>query len=350
MRGGTENATTVREPPSGAAEGRPTRRWGAVIGILGSYALTALALVTLIFFLPRAMPGDPLAVLIDPDSGTTFLDEDTRARVEAHYGLDRPLPDQYVDYLTSVATGDLGWSISRSAPVSELIGDHLPWTLLLMGVSLALAGLLSFVAGVAAAWHRNKPMDRMVLALLTTARAVPEFALASGLLIVFAVFVPWFPISGGRTPFAEYSSWWEGFFDIARHAALPVTALTIGLMGSKFLLVRNTMIGELGQDYMLLARAKGLADRRLKYHHAGRNALLPFLTVMGVQVGFLVGGSVFVETVFAYPGMGSLILRSIEARDYPLMEGVFLVLSLTVLVSNLVVDLVYARLDPRTRS
>lgn len=320
------------------------------MGILGSYAVTTLALVTVIFLLPRAMPGDPLAVLIDPDSGTTFMDEETRWRVEAYYGLDRPLPAQYVDYLGSVATGDLGWSISRSAPVTDLIRQHLPWTLLLMGVSLAAAGLLSFIAGVTAAWNRNKPMDRMVLSVLTATRSIPEYALASGLLIMFAVFLPWFPVSGARTPFVEYASWWEAVIDISRHAALPVIALTIGLMGSKFMLVRNSMIGELGQDYMLLARAKGLGDRRLKYHHAGRNALLPFLTVMGVQVGFLVGGSVFVETVFAYPGMGSLILRSIEARDYPLMEGVFLALSTTVLVSNLVVDLVYSRLDPRTRS
>ncbi len=317
---------------------------------MAGYLLTAFALVSLIFLLPRAMPGDPLAALSDPDSGAVFLDDTTRAEVLSHYGLDKPLGRQYLDYLASVATGDLGWSISRAAPVAELIRAHLPWTLLLMGTSLALAAVISFLAGVSAAWRRGTALDHTVLGALTVARAVPEYALASGLLIVFAVFIPWFPIAGAQTPFAEYSSFAEAVVDIASHAVLPVTALTIGLIGSKFLLVRNTVIGELGQDYMLLARAKGLPRWRLKYVHAGRNALLPFLTVLGIQLGFLVGGSVFVETVFAYPGTGALILRSIEARDYPLMEGVFLVLAVTVLAVNLLIDLIYARIDPRARS
>ena len=181
---------------------------------------------------------------------------------------------------------------------------------------------------------------------MTAARAIPEYALAAVLLIVFAVVWPVFPLAGARTPFNEYGRV-AGLIDIGRHLVLPASALTLSLLGTKFLLVRNTMISTLGQDYMVLARAKGLTDRLLKYRHAGRNALLPFLTIVGIQAGFAVGGSVFVESVFAYPGMGTLILRAVEARDYPVLEATFLVLALVVLAVNLVLELVYARVDPR---
>lgn len=186
----------------------------------------------------------------------------------------------------------------------------------------------------------------LVVAMMAT-RAIPEYALAAALLILFAVVLPLFPLYGAQTPFARYGSGLEQAADVAYHLALPVLALTLSLMGTKFLLVRNTTVSVLGQDYMLLARAKGLSRRRLEFHHAGRKALLPFLTVLGIQVGFAVSGAVFVESVFAYPGMGTLILRAVESRDYPVLEGAFLVLAATVLLVNLVLEVVYARLDPR---
>jgi peptide/nickel transport system permease protein len=336
--------------PAGAPSSPRPGAIRAGLRSVGLYVVTLWAVVTLVFVLPRAMPGDPITALADPFDALFVSDEATRARLMAYYGLDRPLAEQYVSFLGGVSTGDLGWSISRNAPVTTLVRQHLPWTLLLMGSALALSSAISFVAGVAAAWRRGRLTDRALVVLLTSARAIPEYALAAVLLVLFGVLLPLFPLAGARTPFAVYASPLAEIGDIAQHLALPVAALTLGLLGNKFLLVRNTTIGVLGEDYMVLARAKGLRPHRLKFHHAGRNAVLPFLTAVGIQAGFAVGGSVFVESVFAYPGMGTLILDAVEARDYPVLEGAFLTLATSVLAVNLVLELVYGRLDPRARA
>lgn len=352
MRSG--GTTGVREaeapaetPPPAADSGRRVAQLRSALHAVVLYAVTLFAVVTVVFAIPRAMPGDPIQAREDPTDSLYVSDVGARARMLSYYGLDKPLVAQYGEYLGRIAKLDLGWSIARNTPVRTLIRQHLPWTLLLMGTGLALSSTISFVAGIAAAWRRGGGRDRLLVVAMTGARAVPEYAVAAVLLIVFAVLLPIFPLYGAKTPFATYASPLAKVIDIARHLALPVTALTLGLLGNKFLLVRNTTIGVLGEDYMVLARAKGLSDRRLKYHHAGRNALLPFLTILGIQVGFAVAGSVFVESVFAYPGMGSLILRAVEQRDYPVLEGCFLVLATAVLLVNLVLELVYTRLDPR---
>ncbi len=314
---------------------------------VGLYALTMVAVVLVVFALPRAMPGDPLADNDDPDNSVYVTDPVVRDRVRAYYGLDEPLPAQFQHYVGRLARGDLGFSIARKRPVASLLRAHLPWTLLLMAVSIVVASLLSFVAGVAATWRRGSLSDRSLMTGMTVAQAVPEYALAAVLLIAFGVvFPPHLPLAGARTPFADYGPA-GAVADVAKHLVLPAGALTLSLLGTKFLLVRNTMISALGADYMVLARAKGLPDRLLKYRHAGRNALLPFLTVVGIQAGYAVGGAVFVESVFAYPGMGTLILSAVEARDYPVLEATFLVLALVVLAVNLGLELVYARVDPR---
>lgn len=314
---------------------------------IGLYALTLWAVVTLVFLLPRLLPGDPLAGLDNPDSGSFVYDPHIRAQVAAYYGLDRPLVSQYVTYLAGLVHGDLGWSISQNTPVSTLIARRLPWTLLLSGSALVLSSTISFLAGVTAAWRRGRLVDRGLIISLSAARAVPEYAMASLLLVCFTVLVPVLPQSGAQTPFARYSSPLAAAGDVLTHLALPLFALTLGLAGNKFLIVRNTVIATLGEDYMLLARAKGLPRRLLRYRHSGRNALLPFLTALGVQVGFAVGGSLFVETVFAYPGMGTLMSDAVTARDYPMLQGGFLVLAAVVLLANLVVEVAYLRIDPR---
>jgi peptide/nickel transport system permease protein len=322
----------------------------AALRSVGLYALTMVAVVVVVFALPRAMPGDPLAALDDPENSVYVTDPVVRERVRAYYGLDKPLPEQFQQYVGRLGRGDLGFSIARKRPVASLLRAHLPWTLLLMGVSIVLASLLSFVAGVAATWRRGRISDRSLMTGMTVAQAVPEYALAAILLITFAVALPTgLPLAGAGTPFAEYGAIGE-VLDVAKHLVLPAGALTLSLLGTKFLLVRNTMISALGADYMVLARAKGLPDRLLKYRHAGRNALLPFLTVVGIQAGYAVGGAVFVESVFAYPGMGTLILSAVEARDYPVLEATFLVLALVVLAVNLLLELVYARVDPDRKS
>lgn len=321
-----------------------------MVRTVGLYALTLFVLISLVFVLPRTMPGDPLASLSDPDNGRFVQNDELRQRVLTYYGLDRSLFQQYKSYLWDLAHLDFGWSIARATPVSGLIRAYLPWTLLLMGSALLLSSTFSFFAGISAAWKRGRVVDRVLVTGLTVSRAVPDYAIATLLLIGLAVAFPIFPLFGAKTFFAEYSSWFDQVRDVAYHLTLPLLALTLGLLSSKFLLVRNTVIGVLGQDFMVAARAKGLPERVQKYHHAGRNALLPFLTVLGVQAVFAVGGSIFVETVFGYPGMGSLVLDSVSARDYPVLEATFLTLAFVVLTFNLLIDLVYARIDPRVGS
>lgn len=336
-------------PPARTLPRAPARSTmqAAAAQVVALHLLALLAVVSLVFALPRAMPGDPLAALQDPSSSLYLTDPAVRERLAAQYGLDRPLGDQYVAYVTDLSHGDLGWSIERRTPVASLIGRHLRWTLLLVGTALVASAVLSFLAGISAAWRRGKAWDRVLLFVMTGSRAIPPYAMAALLLITFAVLVPLFPLSGATTAFARYGSAWAQVADIAHHLALPAAALTLTLLGGKFLVVRNSTVSALGEDYMVLARAKGLSTRLLKYRHAGRNALLPFVTLTAAELGFVVGPSIFVEAVFAYPGMGSLILRAVGARDYPVLEGAFLVLAVVVLVANLLVELVYARLDPR---
>ncbi|HET7718523.1 MAG TPA: ABC transporter permease [Acidimicrobiales bacterium] len=335
---------TVTTPPADSGRGR---RRTAYVRTIALYIVTLWAAVTLTFLLPRYLPGDPLAALNDADSGTFVYDAQERAKIAAYYGLDRPLIAQYGSYLSGLTRGDFGWSISQNVPVSTLLRNRLPWTLLLTGSALLLSSAVSYFAGLTAAWHRGRFADRALITVLSLTRAIPEYAIASGLLILFAVTYPVFPQAGAHEAFATYSSTWDHVADILFHLALPLAALTLGLLANKFLIVRNTAIATLGEDYMVLARAKGLSRRVLKYRHSGRNALLPFVTALGIQSAFALGGSVFVETIFAYPGMGTLLERAVFARDYPLLQGYFVVIAVVVLLANLLTELTYTMLDPR---
>lgn len=335
--------STVTAP----ADPRRGRRRATYLRTIGLYAITFWAVITASFLLPRMLPGDPLRQLDDPDSGSFVYDSQARERLAAYYGLDKPLVSQYGSYLSDLRRGELGWSISQNTPVATLMRARLPWTLLLTGSALLLSSAIGFLAGVTAGWNRGRFADRALITGLSASRAIPEYALASALLIMFAVTWPIFPQAGAKRPFATYPSVFDAVGDVAFHLVLPLTALTLGLAANKFLLVRNTVISTLGQDYMVLARAKGLSRRLLKYRHAGRNAVLPFITALGIQAGFAVGGSLFVEQIFNYPGMGTLVERAVVARDYPLLQGCFVLLSVVVLLANLAVELLYNRLDPR---
>jgi peptide/nickel transport system permease protein len=310
------------------------------------YAATVAAVVVMVFALPRAMPGDPIDALAGGGGRSAVNDPAIHAQLAAYYGLNRPLPAQFGRYLAQLARGDLGVSISQHVTVATLITGRLPWTMLLMGTALLFSTLFSFWAGISAGWRRGGARDRVLVGATMGASAIPVYALASLLLIGLAVAWPVFPLSGAETPFAHYGSPLATMGDVARHLALPATALTLTLAGSNFLLVRNGVVSALGREYMVLARAKGLPERLLKRRHAGRNALLPFVTMLGAQLGFAVGGTIFVESVFGYPGMGSLILQAVQTRDYPVLDATLLVLALVVLTGNLAVDLLYRRLDP----
>lgn len=314
-----------------------------------SYVISLWAILTLNFLLPRWLPGDPLAALLAPESSTYVFNNEVRAALEAYYGLDRPLVQQYGDYLTGALTGDLGQSIRLNQPVDDVLRTHLPWTLLLTLTALGVSSLVGLWSGAEAAWRRNSLLDKAFVAVSVIASNTPVFFTGMILLIVFGVKLDWLPLAGGRTPFADYATTWDTVRDYGTHLVLPALTLTLALLGSKFLLVRNSMIGVLGEDYMVVVRAKGLTSGRIKRHHALRNALLPFVHHLAAHASFALTGALFVETLFDYPGMGRLIFESVVARDYPVIQGVFLVVSVLVLSANLLADWLSYRLDPRIR-
>ena len=312
----------------------------------GLYVLTLLVVLAVNFALPRVMPGDPLAQLGDPGNTQFVADDETRARVLAYYGLDRSLPEQFAAYVAGLAQGDLGTSIQYNAPVGALIAGRLPWTLLLVLLSLALASVIALIGGVEAAWHRGGRADRAMVGAFILAESVPVFVVGILLTLVFSVRLGWFPLGGAFKPFSTAGPLGTAL-DVLSHLALPVATLTLSLVGTKFLLVRASVVTVLGEPFLTVARAKGLGGRALRYRHALRNALLPFVTQLSLQLGFAMGGAVLIETLFAYPGMGRLLFDAVAYRDYPLIQGTFLVISASVLLANLAVEAVYRRIDPR---
>ncbi len=293
------------------------------------------------------MPGDPIAGLSNPQSGTYVSQDEKRAAVERYYGLDRSLPDQYLHYLTGLAQGDLGVSIHYNAPVTDVIGDRIGWTLLLILTALALATAVGMLAGIHSGWRRGRNVDRGLLGFFLVTENFPVFVVASAAAYVLAVKLGWFPLTGARTPFSESYGPLSQVADVAHHLVLPAGILALQFATYQFLVMRASMVGELGSDYLLLGRAKGLSDRVLKYRYAARNALLPSVTVIGLQLGWAITAAIFVEAVFAYPGVGRLMFGSVGDRDYPVMQGCFLILTLIVVTANFLADLAYRRLDPR---
>jgi peptide/nickel transport system permease protein len=312
-----------------------------------AYLATLWVVLTLNFLLPRLLPGDPLSALLDPERSEYVFDAEVRAALEAYYGLDRPLVAQYAAYLQGAVTGELGRSIRLNQPVVELLAAHLPWTLLLTGTALGLASLLGLLGGAEAAWKRGSAADRLLTAASVVAGNAPVYFVGMMLLILFGAELGWLPLAGGRTPFARYDSPLAAAADVGKHLVLPALTLTLSLLGVQFLLVRNNVVGILGEEFMLVARAKGLRPARLKWNHALRNALLPFVAHLAAHAGLAITGAVFIETLFQYPGMGRLIFEAVGARDYPVIQGVFLVVAVIVLTANLLADWLNARLDPR---
>jgi peptide/nickel transport system permease protein len=316
-------------------------------GLAASYAVTVFVLVSLNFLLPRAMPGNPVDAQLSVGSPTYLYDERARADLTAYYGLDRPLGAQYVDYLAGLGRGDLGVSVSTHTPVSKLLVARVPWTLLLVATGGAVATAVGVLAGIHAGWRRERRSDRGLLATFVGLQNVPSFVLASLVLLVFAVQLGWFPLSGARTPFASFGT--VGLAgDVARHLVLPALIVATDVAAYQFLLARAGVVGEMGSDYLVLGRVKGLAERRLKYRYAARNGLLPVVSNTAVQLGAAMTGAVFVERVFSYPGVGQLLFESIAARDYPVIQGCFLVVTVLVLTVNFLAEAVYRRIDPRT--
>ncbi len=316
------------------------------LGRVGQYGLVLLVAMTFNFVLPRAMPGSPLRYLAGEDVG--LLTPAQVADLRASYGLDRPLASQYVAYLADAVRGAWGFSYQLGKPVAAAIRERLPWTLLLVGSSLLVATAFGIVAGAIAAWRRGGRFDTAALSGAILVDALPTFWLGMLFVAVFAVSWRLLPVFGAYTPWGDRSGW-PFALDVARHLVLPATTLTLASLSGTFLVMRYAMLDVLGQDYVRTARAKGLPERRVVMGHAVRNALLPVSTVVFLNLGFLVGGATVVETVFAYPGVGTLLYQAVLARDYPVLQGAFFMLTVSVLLANALADAVYPLLDPRVR-
>ncbi|MDD5369759.1 MAG: ABC transporter permease [Anaerolineaceae bacterium] len=310
------------------------------------YVLVLIISITINFFLPRLMPGNPLALLAGAEVG--LLSPEERAQVVADASLDQPLWKQYVKYLGKIVQGDFGYSYRQKRPIIDVIAERIPWSLLIAGASLVVSAILGIALGALAGWNRGKPMDLSMLWGMIMVDSLPSFWIGMLLVSVFAVQLGWLPSHGAVTP-GEALVGWNKFLDIARHAVMPVITLSLLSTPNIFLTMRYTMLGIIGEDFIRTARAKGLSEKTVLFRHVVRNALAPVVTILALRLGFAFGGTVVTETVFSYPGLGRLIFEAVSGRDYPVMQAAFLLFTIAMLLSNLLADLIYPMLDPRAK-
>lgn len=309
--------------------------------VLGA-VISLVAVIFTSFFLFRILPGDPIRAMTH---GRPISLAQKEALIR-EFGLDRPVLEQFWAYLSGVIRFDLGESFQYNRPITEMIGERLGPTLLLVGTSLAIAATLGLWLGVKSAWHHGSVTDRVHTGIAVTLWSVPSFWLGLILIVVFASGAGWFPTTGMVTPGV---TGFAAVLDTAHHMVLPVATLVSIAYAQYLMIMRSSLLDEMGSDYLLTARAKGLRDAMVRRHHGVPNALLPTVTLMFVNLGFIVFGAVLVETVFAWPGLGSLFYEGLKVPDLPLIQGLFVFFSSAVILMNLLADLVYPLLDPRVR-
>lgn len=301
-------------------------------------------ILSLNFLLPRLMPGDPVMNILGEEA--SYAPPEALEELKTEWGLDGPLHVQYFRYLGNYLKGDWGHSFLCMRPVSEAIGLHLRWTLALVLPAIVLGALLATVAGALAAWYRKSKVDVGLSAVFIFLYSMPHYWLAMVLLFVFGFLLGWFPlgkVTTGDTSGLAYVA------DVGWHIFLPLSLLTVSKAAYDFLVVRDSVISIYGEDYVLMAQAKGLSQMAVLFKHALRNALAPLVTVTAIQFGAILSGALMVEIVFSWPGMGTLIYEAIGARDYPVLQGAFFVIAVCMLAANFLADLIYVWLDPRTR-
>lgn len=290
---------------------------------------TTLGVATLVFALVRATPGDPVDAMLGESASAA-----SRSELRAHLGLDRPLSQQYLHFLAGLVRGDLGTSIHSHEPVAEVIAEHFPMTALLAVSALGLAITLGIPLGLLAAARAGTTADRWCLGISLIGVSVPNFWLGPMLVLAFSIALGALPVAGSGS---------------ASHLVLPAVTLGASLAGVLTRMTRSAVVEALSQDYIRTARASGASESRALIRHALANALTPLITVIGLQAGSLLAGSVITETIFAWPGIGRLMVDAIRSRDYPLVQGCVLVIATSYIAINLVTDLAYAWADPRLR-
>ena len=313
-------------------------------------AVLSLAFVLVFnFFLFRVLPGDPAKNL----TRNRLVPAEQVQALRESFGLGKPLPQQFAGYVRDTLRGDLGISYKFRRPVSDVIAERIWPTVLLLGLSTVLSTIIGLFIGIRGAWRRGSTFDRGSLAVSLALYAMPEFWLGIMLLIAFGVGVGplpgLFPTGGLSTPGTDMTSL-AGVLDVARHLFLPCLTLTLAYLAEYALVMRSSLLDELGEDYLVTARAKGLRDALVLRRHAVPNALLPTTTLIFLNLGFVVSGAITIETVFSWPGLGLLSYEALRTPDYPVLQGVFLLFSAAVIVANVLADLLYPYLDPRVRT
>lgn len=294
------------------------------------------------------MPGGPLLSVLGSQNADlpVVIDEETKSQLMDYYHLNDPLHLQFFHYLIDAAHLDFGYSIFYNVPVVDVISGRLPWTLLLMGTALLLSTMLGILLGLESSWYRGKRLDNLLLITIPLFRSVPVFFLGSLLIFFFGYRLSLFPVSGALTPYMDYQGFSSMVKDIVSHLVLPLACLAAFEMPGTYLLVRNVCSQQLERPYVLMDVARGLKDRRVK-NHILLNSIVPVVNQVAAMLGFMVSGAVFVETVFSYPGMGLLVYNSFIERDYPVLQGAFIFISLIVLACNYAADIVCSYIDGR---
>ncbi len=308
-------------------------------------AITIFAVLVFNYILFRILPGDPLAMMMRNPKATPEMIEATKQL----FGLDKPWYIQFYLYFKNLFVGDLGMSFFFKQPVASVIGSRIMPTVIMVGLAEILAIIFGIIIGVIAAWKRGTKIDVGTLGFSLITYSMPTFWLGMVMVVIFSVNLHMFPTSGILTPGMTYSTASAMVADYIRHLFLPMVSLSIVLIGEYALTMRNTLIDVLSEDYITTAKAKGFGNRYILRKHAMPNAMLPMVTIIAINLGLVVGGTVQVETIFSWPGLGSLMYEALRARDYPLLQGVFLLVTVSVVVANLIADITYSYIDPRVK-
>ena len=308
--------------------------------------VTIVAIVLLMFLLFRIMPGSPDRAVKRPN----ITIEQVQA-LKAQLGLDKPLvPDQLVTYIGSTLSGDLGYSFKfRGQPVTEVVADAIGPTVLLIGLGELIAIVVGLALGSLSGWRRGGLVDRVGNGVSLILYSMPYFVIGMPMIIIFAAGLHWFPTSGMTTSGGSGDAV-SKLVDLGSHLVLPLVAVSLGLIGGYSILMRSAILETRAEDYITTARAKGLPDRRVLWTHTFPNALLPMVTWIAISLGYVIAGAITLEVVFNWPGIGTLTVEALDSRDYPLLQGIFLLIAVSVVVANLIADLVYGLLDPRVHA
>ena len=309
-------------------------------------SVTLIIVLIFNYILFRIIPGDPLTMLLrNPKASPEAV-----AKLKVLFGLDQPWYTQFALYFKQLFTGDLGMSFMFKKPVLEVIASKILPTIVLVGVAQIFAIIIGVLIGIVAAWKRQSKIDIISLSFSLITYSMPTFWLGIILVAIFSVYLGILPTSGISTAGRIFSSSWAQIVDMSKHLVLPALTLTLVLIGEYSLVMRSSLLDVLTEDYITTAKAKGFSDNWIIRKHALPNAMLPVVTIIAINLGFIIAGAIQIETVFSWPGIGRLMYDALKNRDYPLLQGIFLIISIGVILANLFADILYSYLDPRVKS